>query len=125
MARITSHSRAETIIVDVYHLHGGTGRFTVWESGKQNSRLASFVPESRLPFAVTFAERRPRRSETGIKDGFQEMEHEFSFGTFSDWENRTTFSDVPLLREIFHRNDPKRSAPLTFQPGFLQTFCLL
>ena len=33
MARITSHSRAETIIVDVYHLHGGTGRFTVWESG--------------------------------------------------------------------------------------------
>ena len=82
MARITSHSRAETIIVDVYHLHGGTGRFTVWESGKQNSRLASFVPESRLPFAVTFIERRPRRSETGIKDGFQEMEHEFSFGTF-------------------------------------------
>ena len=80
MARITSHSRAETIIVDVYHLHGGTGRFTVWESGKQ--RLASFVPESRLPFAVTFTERRPRRSETGIKDGFQEMEHEFSFGTF-------------------------------------------
>ena len=54
----------------------------VWESGKQNSRLVSFVPESRLPFAVTFTEIRPRRSETGIKDGFQEMEHEFSFGTF-------------------------------------------
>ena len=121
MARITSHSRAETIIVDVYHLHGGTGRFTVWESGKQNSRLASFVPESRLPFAVTFTERRPRRSETGIKDGFQEMEHEFSFGVFRSGK-RTTFSDVPFP-EIFHRNDPKRSVPLTFQPGFPQTFC--
>ena len=40
------------------------------------------MPKSRLPFGVTFTEIRPRRSETGIKDGFQEMEHEFLFGTF-------------------------------------------
>ena len=76
--------------MDVYHLHGGTGRFTVWESGKQNSRLVSLVPESLLPFAVTFTEIRKRRSETGFKDGFQEMEHVFSFETFRP-EKRTTF----------------------------------
>ena len=93
----------------------------VGSNGKQNSRLVSFVPELRLPFAVTFTEIRPRRSETGIKDGFQEMEHEFSFGAFRSGK-RTTFSDFPFP-EIFHRNDPKRSVPLTFQPGFPQTFC--
>ena len=32
------------------HLHGQTGRLTVWANGTQNSGLANFVPESRLPF---------------------------------------------------------------------------
>ena len=122
MARITSHSRAETIIVDVYHLHGGTGRFTVWESGKQNSRLASFVPESRLPFAVTFTEYGREGLKLVSKMAFTKWNTNFRL-EHSDRENRTTFSDVPLLPEIFHRNDPKRSAPLTFQLGFPQTFC--
>ena len=31
-------------------LYGQTGRFTVWANGKQNSGLANFIPESRLPF---------------------------------------------------------------------------
>ena len=34
----------------VYHLHGQTGRFTVWLNGSQRSRLVTFIPESRLPF---------------------------------------------------------------------------
>ena len=34
----------------VYHLHGQTGRFTVWVNAKQSSGLVNFVPESRLPF---------------------------------------------------------------------------
>ena len=29
-----------------------------------------------------FTEKRLRRPETGIKDGFEEMEHEFPFGKF-------------------------------------------
>ena len=33
-----------------YHLHGQTGRFTVWVNGKQNSRLVNFTPESCSPF---------------------------------------------------------------------------
>ena len=32
--------------------------------------------------SVPFTEKRPRRPETGIKDGFEEMEHEFPFGIF-------------------------------------------
>ena len=31
---------------------------------------------------VLFTGKRPRRLETGIKDGFEEMEHEFLFGIF-------------------------------------------
>ena len=34
----------------VYHLHGQTGRFTVWINGTQSSGLVNLVPESRLPF---------------------------------------------------------------------------
>ena len=32
--------------------------------------------------SVPFTEKRPRRPETGINDGFEEMEHEFLFGIF-------------------------------------------
>ena len=32
--------------------------------------------------AVPFSRKRPRRPGTGIKDGFEEMEHEFPFGIF-------------------------------------------
>ena len=30
---------------------------------------------------VPFTEKRLRKPETGIKDGFEEMEHEFPFGS--------------------------------------------
>ena len=40
----------------------------------------------------------------------------------SDRKNRTTFSDVSLLPEIFHRNDPKSCALFTFQPDFPEKF---
>ena len=65
----------------VYYLHGQTGRFTVWT----NSGLINFVEESRLPFVqISFIpiEKRTRRRETDVKDGFEELEHEFQFGTF-------------------------------------------
>ena len=35
----------------VYHLHGQTGRFTVWANGKQISVLGNSVRDWRLPFA--------------------------------------------------------------------------
>ena len=57
-----------------------------------------------------------------IKDGFEEMEHKFLFGTFSP-ENRITFSDDPMLPEMFHSNDSKTSCSIDFSnPIFRTTF---
>jgi len=63
----------------------------------------------------------PRRPETGTKEGFKKMEHEFLFGIFHP-EKQATFSDVSLLPEIFRWNDPRSRVPFTFQPGFTETF---
>ena len=38
-------------------------------------------------------------------------------------KNRTTFSDVPLLPDIFRWNDPKSRVPYIFQPNLPETFC--
>ena len=56
-----------------YHLNGQIGQLTVSVNGKQNCHSFQSVP---------FPEKRQRRPESGIKDGFDEMEHEFPFGTF-------------------------------------------
>ena len=69
----------------VFHLHGQIGWSTVWANGRQNSGLANILPdETRLPFVqiISVTEKRPRMPETGIKDGFGEMEHDFPFGIF-------------------------------------------
>ena len=53
---------------------------------KFRSLVVNFVPESRLPLilynSVPFTEKRPRKPETGIKDGFEEIEPEFQLRTF-------------------------------------------
>ena len=72
--------------------------------------------------SVSFTGKRPRRPETGIKHGFEEMEHEFLLG-YSIRKIRTIFSDVPLLLEIFRWNDEKSHVSFTFQPHFPESFC--
>ena len=42
---------------------------------------------------------------------------------YSVRKNRTTFSDVPLLQEIFRWNDPKCHVPFSFLTDFPETFC--
>ena len=42
---------------------------------------------------------------------------------YSVRKNRTNFSDVPLLPEIFRWNDPKCHVPFCFQTDFPETFC--
>jgi len=42
---------------------------------------------------------------------------------YSVRKNRTTFSSVPLLPEIFRWIDLKSHVPFTFQPDFPETFC--
>ena len=38
-------------------------------------------------------------------------------------KNRTTFSDDPLLPEIFRWEDPKSRVPFTFEPDFPENSC--
>ena len=63
--------------------------------------------------SATFAEKRQRKPETGIKYGFEEMDREFRPGE----------TEIPLLPEIFRWNDPESRARFTFQPDFADPFC--
>ena len=45
------------------------------------------------------------------------MEHTFPSESFQR-ENRTTFSEVPFIPEIFQWNEPKTCVPFTSQPEF-------
>ena len=52
------------------------------------------------------------------------MELEFSFyNSPSGKKQGLTFSDVPLLPEIFRWNDTKSRVPFTFKQNFPETFC--
>ena len=68
---------------------------------------------------VPFTGRWPRRPETGIKVGFEEMEHKFPFGTFCPEKEgyllRCSFAPGKFLLE--------RCVPFTFQLDFPKTFC--
>ena len=100
--------------------------------------------------SVPFIGKRPQRPENGIKDGlkkwnmgqlyFQDLpiynklnissakvekknRHPLPFEIFRP-KNRTSFSDVPLLLEIFRWNeDPKSRLLFTFQQNFPESFC--
>ena len=82
------------------------------------SQQLNFAQESLLPFVQISTNRfhLPKNGaknipQTGINTNFR-LEH-------SVRENRTTFSDVPLLPEIFRWNDPK--SVFTFQLHFPET----
>ena len=73
--------------------------------------------------SVTFIEKRSRRPDTGIKDGFEEeMNTNFRL-QYSIRKNRTTFSEIPLLSEIFRWNDSESRIPFIFQLDFPETCC--
>ena len=66
--------------------------------------------------SVPFTGKRPRRPETGIKDGFEEMEHEFPHGILRPEKSKlfrcsVTAGNFPLER-------PKSRVLFTFQPDF-------
>ena len=54
----------------VCYLHGQIGRFTFWEIANKSGLIRPIT------------EKRQRRPETGISDGFEEVEHEFPLGAF-------------------------------------------
>ena len=99
--------------------------YMVWT----NSGLINFVVESRLPFVqISFIpiEKRLRRRETGVKDGFEEWNTNFRL-EHSVGKNRTTLSDVPLSPDIFRVPRStfvtyKRFAVLFFLPSWAELF---
>ena len=54
------------------------------------------------------------RPETGIKRWLRRNGTRIPVLEIPSGKNRTTFSDVPLLPEIFRWNDPRRFVPFTF-----------
>ena len=60
--------------------------------------------------------------EPGIKNDFEEMEHEFAIGIFHP-ENRTVLFRCSVALETLLLERPnKLFAPFTFQPDFPETF---
>ena len=63
-----------------------------------------------------------KRPKTGLKDGFEEMEHEFPFGIFRPEKHDHLFrcsvtpGNLPMER-------PKCHVPFSFQTDFPETFC--
>ena len=92
----------------------------VWGNGTKNSAL---VNEFRPGIAFTICTNHfhlPKNDREGLKL--------VSKMALMKWKKkrtniRTTFSDVPLLPEIFCWNDPKSFVPFTFQPNFPETHC--
>ena len=67
---------------------------------------------------VQFSEKRPQRPENGIKDGFEEMGHEYFCPESQDHLFRCS-----LLPNIFRWKDLRSGVPFTLQPDFPKTFC--
>lgn len=85
------HHGTELYTDVVYHFiywHWKTCWFTIWENSNQikNSGPVFFGPESRLQLiqisSGMYQKKGAKAWNSGIIDGFEEMEYEFSFGTF-------------------------------------------
>ena len=83
------------------------------------SELSSFVPESgvcRLYKSVPFTEKRPQIPETGMKDGFEKIEHEFPFLSVgqSVGKKQNYLSGCFAVAENFPSvlDDPKKSCSI-------------
>ena len=111
----------------VYHLHGQTGRFMVWVNGSQSSGLVNFVPS--IAFTISTISTNqfhlPENGREGLKlvsrMALKKWNTNFRL-EYSIRKNRTTFSDVPFLPEIFRREDTKSRFPFTFQPDFSENY---
>ena len=96
----------------------------VLANGEQNSELVNLIPESRLPFCTNQFQL-PKNDREGLKlvsnkDGFEEMEHEFSFRTFRPEKKGSIFldpfppGDFPLKKKQQQQNRDL----FTFQQDF-------
>ena len=107
----------------VYHLHGQTSRFMVWLNGSQSSGLVNFVPS--IAFTISTIRTNqfhlPKNGREGLKLVSRMASKKWNTNfhlEYSIRKNRTTFSDVPLISEIFRRKTPKKSFSIYFPTGF-------
>ena len=86
--------------------------------------IGQFCRESRLPFSqitVPFTEKRLQRAESGIKDGFEEMEHEFN--PEKQVKQDYLFQMFRYPWEIFRPSDPRRRVSFTSLPDYQKNVC--
>ena len=76
-------------------------------------------------FHLAENDREGLKHETGIKDGFEEMEHKFLFGIFRPEKQDYLFryKMFRCSRKISRWNDQKSHVPFTFQLNFRESFC--
>ena len=67
--------------------------------------------------SVPFNGKRLRRPQTGIKDGFEEMEHEFPFGIFRP-EKQDYLFRCSVAPGNFPLGRPKKLCSIYFRTGF-------
>ena len=104
-------------VLVVYHLHGQTGRCTVWANhGKQNFRTVKFRPI----IALTICTNRylPTNGREGLKTGIKyRTRSSFAPGNFRP-ERRKTSCSVYFLtgfsRKLFVNGKPPLSRPSAF-----------
>ena len=88
------------------------------------SYLASFCKAKFLgtrKWPIPFTGKRPRRPETGIKDDFEEIEHEVLFGIFRP-EKQDYFYRCSVPPGNFPLERPKKACSIYFPTGFSRIF---
>ena len=101
-----------------YSVHGVGKWFAKFRSGQFRPRIAFTICTNQFHLPKNGREGLKLVSKMALKEWNTNCRLEYSIR-----KNRTTFSDVPLLPEVFRWDDPKSRVPFIFQTGFPENFC--
>ena len=102
----------------VYHLHWQTSRFLVWQI---LSKLKTGKFRAGIAFTICTNQFYYQKAGTGIRDGFEEMEHKFSFGTFRPGK-QDYLCRCCVAPGIFPPKRPEKSCTIYFSTGLSGNF---
>ena len=106
------------------YIRNGCLPFTLANRSVHGLGKLGFVPELRLPLFCTNQFQLPKNGREGLKLVSKMAVKKWNTNfRLSVRKNRTTFSDVPLLPDIFRWDNPKSRVPFTFQTDVSETFC--
>ena len=88
-----------------------------WQSSGQSGKFRPRIDFTICTNQFHLPKKRPRRSETGIKDGFEGMEHEFPFGIFHP-EKQDYLFRFSVAPGHFPLGRSKKSCFIYFPTGF-------